>query len=45
MTTVKLDAPVSGKAAECHKAQMAEDAKSLTAEHNLRMLEGLQLAK
>lgn len=45
MTTVKLEAPMSSAAAEQHKTQLAEDAKILTAEHNLRELERLHLSK
>lgn len=45
MTTVKLEAPMTSAVAEQHKKQLAEDAKTLTAEHNLRELERLQLSK
>lgn len=45
MTTVKLEAPLSGASLEEHMAQMAEDAGTLTAEHNLRILERLQVSR
>ena len=45
MTVVKLEAPMTSAAAEQHKNQLAEDARTLTAEHNLRELEQLQLCK
>ena len=45
MTTVKLESPMTGAVAEQHKSQLAEDARTLIAEHNLRELEQLQLCK
>ena len=45
MTTVKLEAPMSGSVAEQHRNQLAEDAKALTAEHNLRELERMHISK